>query len=78
MNNSDSGEEVEQGKSFLKERSLTALWNVVANYADAETMCEQIHGWWNSVTLKGKKTVVIIVMHRMVVSNTKGTNTSKD
>ena len=45
MRASDSGEEVEHGKRFLKGGTLTALWNTVVNYADTENMYEQKHGW---------------------------------
>ena len=43
-NTSDSGEEVEHGKSFLKGGSLTALWTSIFNYVDREQTHEQKHG----------------------------------
>ena len=40
INNSDSGEEVEDDSCFLKGVTLTALWSSFVNYVDIECMHE--------------------------------------
>ena len=42
INNSDSGEEVEDSSWFLKGGTLTALWNSIVNYVDADCMKKRI------------------------------------
>ena len=55
LNTSNSDEVVKYDKSFLKGVNFLSLQNAVVNYAEIETIHEQNHGWWNSVTLKGNQ-----------------------
>ena len=78
FNTSDSREALDQGKTFLKGGSFTALWGDVRNYVKLEERHEHHHGWWNTMVLEGnKKRIAIITMHRLVDNDTKSINSSK-
>ena len=69
VNNSDSGEEVEEGSCSLKVKGLTCLWNSIFNHVDTDCMCEQEHGEWNVVMMKrNRKILALINVHSIVNS----------
>ena len=78
INNSDSGEEVEDESCFIKGGTLTALWSSIGCYAETCWTCKQEHGWWNVVVMKGnRKRVELMNMRRMSDSKSSGINSCK-
>ena len=53
LNASDSGEEVMDGRWFLREGTATALWINVAKHVEVESTCAEENGWQNAVMLTG-------------------------
>ena len=78
LNASDSGEEVNDGRFFLKGGTATALCNNVSKCVEVECTHEQSNGSWNAVMLTGRiNKVALITVHRMVDSQASGINSSK-
>ena len=78
LNASDSGEEVNDGRFFLKGGTATALCNNVSKCVEVECTHEQSNGSWNAVMLTGRiNKVALITVHRMVHSQASEVNSSK-
>ena len=78
VNDSNSGEEVEEVNYFLKGGTLTASRSRIVNYADVCCTHEQENGWWNAVMIKGnRKMTVLKNAHGIVDSEPSRTNSFK-
>ena len=78
LNTSDSREEVEDIRWFLKRGTETALWNSIENCVEVDCMHKQENRWQNAVILTGnRKRVALMTVCRTVDSQASGLNSSK-
>ena len=78
LNMSDSKEELDENKLFLKGGTITALWNDVIICMNLQVNVEQKHEWWNSVIPESRvKRLVIRTVNRIVDANNKSENSWK-
>ena len=79
ISTSDSGEEVDHSRWFLKGGTITALWISAFNCVEVDSMCEQECGWCNAVVVTGnREKVALIKVHVAVHANSRGVNSSKE
>ena len=72
LNASDSGEELDMRKSFLKGKTMTMLWNNDTNNLELENGTGKKHGYWSTITVVGGgKILSIITVYRIVNDNEK-------
>ena len=75
LNTSDSGEEAEDRRWFLKGGTATTLWNSITNYVEVDWMHKQENGLWNAVVLTGnRKRVALATVYRIFDLQASGLN----